>query len=360
MKRSFLYLIVLTALALLLLWMLTAKNDPAKNSVSSTLLLPDISRQINNVSRVEIVSAGNNTIATMVKIENRWQLEQMRGYHADWSRLQTLLAALAQASVLEPKTDNPEYYARLGVENITAEDAGGVLVRLSTGDRTTGVLIGHQAQGRPGQYVRLQHSVASALVDRRLDVSTRLLDWADSGIVDISASEVAEVEIIHPRGKSLLVTRISADQTDFDLVGLPQDREIKNSWAVNSIGSVLSMLNFESVHPAGNFDWSDAVKMRLLMFSGMEIMADMMDAGGEYLLRLHADYPAANIVDTQLEGDGITDEQRSIELQAVDDVMKSAEDINQKVVGWVYGISKQKFDVMVNKQENLLKPLEPQ
>ena len=349
MKRSFFYLTALTLLALLALWMLTAKNESSQSPVVSALLLPDISRQINDVSRVEILSAGNKTVATMVKVDNRWQLEQMAGYHADWPRLQTLLATLAQVSVLESKTDKPEYYARLGVEDISAEDAGGVLVKLSIGDQTTGILIGHQARGRPGQYVRLQDSAASVLVGRSLDVSTRTMDWADSGIVDISASEVAEVEIIHPQGERLMVMRISADQTDFDLVGLAQGREIKSSWAVNSMGSVLSMLNMETVQPADNIDWGDAVRMRLLMFSGMEIMAEMVDAEGEYLLRLHAGYPAADIAD-----------QQEIERRAAEDVLKNAEDINQKVVGWAYGISKQKFDVMVNKLEDLLKPLEPQ
>ena len=294
----------------------------------------------------------------MVRAGGHWQLQQMGGYRADWSRLQTLLAALAQASILEPKTDKPEYYARLGVEDITAADAGGVLVRLGIGDQTKAILIGHQAQGRPGQYVRLQDSPASALVDRRLDVSTELLDWVDSRIVDINASEVAEVEIIHPRGESLLVTRISADETDFDLVGLPQDREIKSSWAVNSMGSVLSMLEMESVRPDDSVDWSDAVKMRLLTFSGMEIIADMVNVGEEYLLRLHAAYPAANIVTKQASDPKNAQDQLDIERQAVDDVLNAVEDINQKVATWAYVISEQKYDVMVNKLENLLNPLE--
>jgi hypothetical protein len=154
----------------------------------------------------------------------------------------------------------------------------------------------------------------------------------------------------------VLVMRISADQTDFDLAGfLPPGREIKSSWAVNSLGSVFTMLNMETVRPASSIDWTNAVKMRVLSFSGMEILADLVTEGDEYLLRLHASHPAASVV----EGGNVDSaSQTEIEKQARDEVAGKVDGINQKVDGWAYGISKQKFEAMVKKPEDLLKPLE--
>ncbi len=360
MKRNFLYLAVLTLLSVLVLWLYASGKGTADKVAVNAFLLPEITKQINDVDQVEIISAGNNTVATLVKTGTGWQFEQMGGYRANWSRLQALLAALAQAKVVEPKTDKVEYYALLGVEDIDSDDAGGVLVRISTGDQTTGILIGHRAKGGSGQYVRLQNAAASALVDRKLDVSTVQLDWAEAGILDINASEVAQVEIIHPQAERVFVARISADQTDFDLVGLPLGREFRSSWAVNSLASVFSMLNMETVRPADSIDWSDAVKMRLLMFSGVEIMADMVEADDMYLLRLAASHPAANVVDQQAGDSSDSAEQQEIEKQAMDDVAKTVEDINQKASGWAYGISEQKYDAMVVMPEDLLKPEESQ
>jgi hypothetical protein len=358
MKRNFIYLAVLTLAALLVAFVFTPGDGPSEQTSSDNLLMPEIAAQINDVNRVEIVSAGNLTVATMLRSGDNWQLEQMGGYHADWPKLQTLLAALAQARVVETKTDKAEYYSRLGVEDVEAEDASSVLVKLAVGDQITGILIGHRAQGRQGQYVRLQNATASALVDREIDVPGGQLDWADSRIVDIGASEIAEVEVIHPGGERILVTKISADQTDFDLVGLPTDREIKSSWAVNSLGSVFSLLDMETVRPAGDFDWSAAVKMRLLTFSGTEIMAEMVEAGDEYLLRLNASHPAADVIENPAEGQEIPAEQQDIEKRALDDVTQTVESINQKVEGWVYGIAKHKYEALVKKPEDLLKPLE--
>lgn len=358
MKRSFIYLGVLTLFLLLILLVFAPDKESSDRSVADTLLLPEISDQINAVSRVEIVTAGNNPIATLFRDESTWRLEQMASYRANWPQLRSLLAALAQARIIEPKTDNPQYYDRLGVEDVSSADAGGVLVKLSIGNQTTGIVIGHQAQGVKGRYVRLQNAAASALVDQDIEVSVIPLDWLDTTIVDISASEVAEVELIHGSGERVLVTRISADQTDFDLVGLPLDREIRNSWTVNSLGSVFAMLEFETVRQQDDLDWSNAAKMRMLMFSGVEIMAEVMEAGGEYLLQLHASHPAANVVGHQSIENTASIEQQEIDRQAQIDIKKAVEDINQNTTGWVYGISKQKFDVLVRRPEELLKPLE--
>ena len=355
MKRSFLYLAVLTLAALAAVVFLVPKDGSSGKTAVDTLLLPGIADQINDVNRVEIVTAGSSTVATLVRDEAQWRVEQMGGYRADWSKLQALLAALAQARVIEPKTDKPEYYDRLGVEDVTADNAGGVLVTFSVGDQTTGVLIGNQAQGRQGTYVRLQDTPVSALVDREFDVPRQLIDWTDSRIVDISSSEVAEIEIIHPSSERVLAMRISADQTDFDLAGPPGEREVKSSWAVNSLGSVFTMLDMETVRPASSIDWTDAVKMRVLSFSGMEILADLVQLEDEYLLRLHASHPAATVVQGENEG---SVSQQEIEKLAEDDVAEMVDEINQKADGWAYGISEQKFEAMVKKPEDLLKPLE--
>ena len=358
MKRNFLYLAVLTLIALLVLVIFVGRDRSPDQAPANALLLPQMSEQINTVDRVEIISAGNSVVATMVKSADHWQLEQMGGYRADWQKLKTLLAALAQAMVVETKTDKPEYYSRLGVEDIAKQNSDSVLVRLSAGEHTTGVLIGHEAEGRSGQYVRLENEAASALVDRFIEVYATQLEWADSTIIDINAAEVAEVEILHPDGARVLVTRISADQTDFDFVGLPQGRETRSSWAVNSLGSVFSMLNMDSVRLQDSVDWSGAVKMRLLTFSGIEVMADLVEADGEYLVRMLASHPAAKVVNEPAQQNEISNEQKDIEERAAADVAKTVEAINQKVAGWAYGIRKHKYETMISKPEDLLKPLE--
>ena len=83
MKRIFLYLAVITVIALLVLVLAPEYDTPGRTALD-TLLLPDVAGHINDVDRVEIVTAGNSVLASMFKSEAGWQLQQMGGYHADW------------------------------------------------------------------------------------------------------------------------------------------------------------------------------------------------------------------------------------------------------------------------------------
>jgi hypothetical protein len=352
------YVVVLTVLALAGVAVLALRGGVPEQAVDQAFLPETASARINDVDRVEIVAGGNRTVATLVKSGEQWRIEQMHGYAADWALLRDLLAGLALARVVETKTDKPEYYSRLGVEDIAAEDASGILVRLSIGAETSSVIVGHESEGRAGQYARIRGEAASVQLDREIAVAPDAMDWVESEIIDIDPAEVAEVEIIHPDAQRVLATKISAGQADFELADVSEGRELKSSWAVNSLGSALSLLDLEAVFPDDGADWPDAVRLRLLTFSGMEIIAETMERDGEYLLRLEASHPRAAVAEAQAEVTEPATE--DIEAQAGADVAKAVDDINSRVSGWVYAIAKYKYDSMVKRPEDLLKPLDEQ
>ncbi|MCW8926196.1 MAG: DUF4340 domain-containing protein [Xanthomonadales bacterium] len=360
MKRNFIYLAALTLLAVLLVVFTAQRGDSPQPSTEGDLLLPAIASRINAVDSVEIVTKGNRTVVRLHRVDDHWLVEEMHDYRADWPKLRSLLADLAQARVIETKTDNSSYYARLGVEDIAAEDAAGKLVKLGIGDQSTAVVVGKSAQGRTGQYARLQDQAGSVLLDREFNIPDQALDWVDRKIIDINSAEVAEVEVIHPDGQRVLVTRVSADQANFELAGIPEGREIKSNWVVNSLASTLSLLEMKSVRPAaGDIDWSTAVRMRLLTFSGMEIMAEFLKQDDDYLMRLSAAHPAAVVATNKAENaEAEESTDGNVEQQAMADVARAVDDINQRVSGWVYSIENYKFDAVVKKPEDLLKPLE--
>lgn len=373
MKRNFILLAAVTALAFLAVVTMSPEFQATKTAQKRPLL-PDMAKKINDVDKVAIITAGNHTVATIVKSDDGWQLEQMDNYRANWPQLKTLLADLATAKVIETKTDKPKYYARLGVEDVSTKGAKSVMVRLMAGDLKKDVIIGHKSKGEEGQYVRLEGQASSVLVDKQFNVPAETRAWADKRIIDIDAADVAEVEIIHPGGDRILVTKNSASDTDFKLADVPAGREIKSKWAVNSLASVLSLLDLESVRPAADVDWKNAVKLRVLLFSGVEILADVTESDGVYLLRLQATQPQLAVAAKaagaekrtgakQAGGNAQDNDTAPADKKAPDDAAAKAakaaqqrvEEINQRVKGWAYAISKYKYDAMVKKKEDLLK-----
>jgi hypothetical protein len=102
--------------------------------------------------------------------------------------------------------------------------------------------------------------------------------------------------------------------------------------------------------------------MRLMMFSGVEIITDLVVVDETFLLRLEASHPAGAVTAIENEEAVLPDEENSekaaIEKQAVAEITRLVDDINQRVNGWAYGISENKYEAMVKEMEDLLKPVE--
>lgn len=192
-----LFLSVVVAVAALLLPSRTGKS-PAVDSAS---LVPGLQEQVNDVDWLRIRAAGDTVVATLARREGQWVIEEAGGYRADWARLRPLLSSLASAIIVEEKTRNPDYYDRLGVEDTANADAAGVLVEFSAQTGLPAVIIGNRAQGRTGQYARLQGAQQSVLIDSPLDLPRERGQWLDRDIVDIGEGEVVEIGITHPDGE---------------------------------------------------------------------------------------------------------------------------------------------------------------
>lgn len=344
-----LILSVLVALVALLLPGRTGNEQPADNS----RLVPGLEEQVNDIAWLRIHAAGGTVLATFVRHDRQWVVEEAHGYRADWESLRSLLSGLASARILEAKTTNPAYYDRLGVEEVSAADAGGYLVEFDAQSGLPAVIIGKRAQGRKGQYARLQDAGQSVLVDQQFDLASERRAWLDQQIIDIGEAEVVEIGITHPDGEKILARKASADDRNFELVGIPDGFELKSDWTVNSLAGNLAVLNLEEVAPADEIDWAGATMFRLLTADGLDAEVSLVSTPGdeesdpEYWLRLQSG------VYTTAVGSGVDEEQDS------DATAERAVQINERVDGWAYRVPRYKYDAMVKRMDDLVQKTEP-
>lgn len=348
-RKHFSWLLLATFLVgtvVLILPEQTARNGTPE----AGLLLPELEEQVNEISWLRLTAAGGVTVATLERNGDLWQVAEASGYRADWDAVRDLLSGLARSRVIEPKTDNPAYYERLGVEDVNLESAGGVMVSFAPDTGIPAVIVGNSARGRSGQYVRLADSEASALIDIVLDVPVERSSWLDTSIVDISDAEVVEVEVTHPDGEAVKVVKASADDENFRLQNIPDGREAKSDWSVNALGNVLSGLELDEVAAREAIDWEGAGRLYLLTADGLVIEAAMVEregpeAGGEREFWIHLE---AQLFTTGVgfAADGDTRE---------DDTRERAEAINERVGSWAYRIPQYKYNAMNRRMEDLLK-----
>jgi hypothetical protein len=367
-RKHFSWLLATTlvvALAVLLMPARTGKDT----GFERTPLLPELQQQVNELDWLRFVGAGDAVIATLQRADDHWRVEEAHGYRADWGRLRALLADLAQAQVIEAKTSNPEFYARLGVEEVAAPEASGVRVEFGESSGLPALIVGKAAEGRDGRYARLQDEAQSVLIDRGLDLPAAREDWLDKTIVDIADTEVVEFEIRHADGERVLARKLSADDENFQLQDVPEGRQIQSVWTVDSLANSLSSLNLEAVSPEGEIDWSGAARFGLVTADGLRLDVDLAthaapeggdEGGAEHWIRVQAGvYKTAveSAVESAPPADGESAEEGNVEggnVEGMDGAAGRAAEINTRVSGWAYRIPKYKFDSMSKRMGDLL------
>jgi len=363
---------------------------PGRTSKDSEIevqtLLPGLAEQVNNVDEVQVITAGNLTVATLQRKHDRWVVAEFQDYVANWPDLRELLAALARARIVEPKTANPEYFSRLGVSDITTAESEATLLRLRGEQLDMAILVGNSAEGREGHYVRLADGDRALLIDQQLGLPPEAKDWLQRDIINVSDAEVVEYSLQHADGSEIRAVKASADDDDFVLENIPQGREVLSAWSVNSMANALSNLQLDSVAEAETLDFSAARQFRLLTADGLEVQAQLIEVEEQDWLRLSASVYARQAADDVAEdaaGLGVKAEAKEdrAEMEAVQtlenpdaesgvdewdaepagdaeaDVQQRADEINRRVSGWAYAIPSFKADAMNKQLEDLLKPL---
>jgi len=376
---------VVVAIALLV----PRPTDHTASPPEETLLLPGVGDHINDATRLVVTLAGGQTVATLERGEKQWTVAELHGYPADWSKLQPVLAGLAQAKIVETKTANPDYYGRLGIQDLDAADAPGMLLTVTVDGKDYGVILGNVAEHRSGRYARLAGSGPGLLVDFDAEVPRQAVGWVNSEVADVPTDDVAEVVIEHPGGEKVRVSKVSANDTDFALDGIPKGREVTSKWTVNSLGGLLASLHFEDVRPDAEFDWSKALTVEMVRFNGVRLKLQAVESDGAHWVRLSATPPppepqaepeaapeaaaeaaaepagsaaeAAAKADTQSAEAGSTAEAAGSESTpaasepVTPDPAAEVQALNERVAGWAYKIADYKYTSMDKHLEDLLK-----
>ena len=105
----------------------------------------------------------------------------------------------------------------------------------------------------------------------------------------------------------------------------------------------MASLRMDAVMPDKDFDWSDAVEIRLLTADGLQVTAKLVSAQEQHWIRLNADVYQASGSDESADNSGPAER---------------ANRINERVGGWAYQIPQYKSDTMTKRMEDLLQTAE--
>ncbi|GIK36058.1 MAG: hypothetical protein AMXMBFR45_03500 [Gammaproteobacteria bacterium] len=358
--------ILLATLAVLVALAIAVSLSQQPGRATGALLYPGLTEQLNTVDSVVLRTGGNKVVATLERGKAGWTVRERDGYPADLGRLRKNLIALAEATITEEKTSNPEFYDRLRVDDIEKDSAAGLRMDLgSAGKPVASVIIGSTAvAGADSAYARRAGEAQSWLVRGAFDLPRETAGWLDKTITNIPASRIAAVTITHPDGSRLKIDKHRAGEADFRVEGIPAGRELSFPGAGNSIGSALADLSLDGVEPAAGFA-PGAVKptvARFETFDGLvvEVSSWQLPAGNRLRLSARADAALAAAhappPGTAPEAGPAADALASAARKDFASVQAEADALNARLGAWVYTVPAYKAEQLSHHLDDLLAP----
>jgi hypothetical protein len=350
MNARTLFILVLIAASLGLAALMVSRNQDQSPS-SGELFLPGLQDALNQIDRIVVTGAGGKTIATLQRGSDRWTLAERDGYPANLGRIRQNLINLAEARVLETKTANPDFYSRLGVEDVSADSARGTQLELTSPGFTATVILGQTGVNGSNAYVRRAGEAQSYLVRANLDPGPEQRDWLDDRVCDIASSRISSVRIVQTDGEVLEIFKTSAESTDFQLRDQPAGRSLSYPGVANAIGAALAALNFDDVAAADSIDTSglQAVTAIFETFDGLRVTAKSWPAPDGQRLS----FSAEAIAQPEAAGSNVT---TAPEPDGRADAAATAERLNAVWSGWIYTLPGYKAEPFTRRMADLLAP----
>lgn len=243
---------------------------------------------LGSLQALEIESPGQPP----VRIERHgetWVVPAKADYPAAPQALADLLRSLREARIVEAKTANPQWHARLGLAE--QGEAGEQAQRLTLkfdGHPDLQLRLGKLSQQGGGQLVRRAGEDQVWLIDQQLQLPAAELDWLDRRMTDIPFLDIARLELRHTDGQTLTLTRADAKQYNLAVEELRKDQKLSFEGAANGVATLFSNLQFADAAPLAQIGFKQAPVLQLSLsgFTGQKLEGALYKQGEQYWLVL--------------------------------------------------------------------------
>jgi hypothetical protein len=334
-SRSLIFLASATAALVAIAIVVLATGDRGvSRAAPGQPAFPALAAKLGEVASVTV--SRNGTTMTLIRDGDSWLVAEKGNYPANAAKISQIVRAMADLNLVEPKTQNPDLYPRLDVEDpehgksalVAAKDkSGGDLAQAIVGKRRYDRL----GAGNDGVYLRKPGEAQSWLARGTLDPSGDPSSWLERQIIDISEKKIAKVALTQPDGSKLVISRL-APEAKFAVEDAPPDTKFKSETTTSGPAGALETLDLDDVKPAGELPVpdKDVVTASFTTFDGLTIDLRLVE-------RDKSDWVAISAT-----GSG------SAEAEA-----KKIED---KVSHWTYAIPAYKANLLKTKLADLIEP----
>jgi len=324
------------------------------------LLFPDLEQRVNDVVTITVRDAENRV--RLERSADSWRVVNKDGYPARADKIRSALLGMTDLEIFEPKTSDPARYSELGLGD-PDQDGGALRVTLSDaqGQTVASVSLGDQLYRAPKSYAyaRRGQEERTWIVSGQLDMPADPIRWINVQILRLARARMQSVTIDRPDGQ-LLVRRQEGERDAFEFVQTPEGYTPPGDDSAQKVASGLSYLGMDDVAAEGEIDISgvEPVTATFRSMDGLTITIEMYDVDPEQdgaWARItsafqpptsgSAEAPESTETPKQIDQDASA-EQSETEQEAIEEARRQAEQIQEKVAGYMFKLPEAKVTVL--------------
>jgi hypothetical protein len=333
--RSLILLASATAVLVAIAIVVLASGDRGvSRAAPGRSAFPALAAKLGDVASVTV--SRDATTMTLIRDGDNWLVAEKGNYPANAAKISQIVRAMADLTLVEPKTQNPDLYPRLEVEDPGNGKSALLAVKDKSGGDLAQAIVGKRrydrlGAGNDGVYLRKPGEAQSWLARGTLDPSGDPASWLDRQIIDISEKKIAKVTLSQADGSKLVISR-SAPEEKFAVEGAPADTKFKSETTTSGPATALETLDLDDVKPGGELPVpdKDVVTASFTTFDGLTVDMRLME-------RDKTDWIAISAV-----GHGSAE--------------ADAKKIEDKVSHWTYAIPAYKANLLKTKLADLVEP----
>ncbi len=329
-------------------WYFGAATRPDRGVAMDTgkLMFPDLAPKLQDARRIEITSKGKVTV--IERKDGIWGLADRGGYRVLDSKLRGMLTTLTELRLTEPRTTDPAQFARLGVEDPTAEKEGTAnLLRVldADGKPILSVIVGHRRMRTQGHvpeqvYVRLPGDNQSWLAEGGLQADTDPQVWLDRDVLNIAPATI--VKVVAANGESRIEFTRDGEKLK---VTVPAEYPKLEDYKIDDVARALESLTFQDVKSDKEPIGEKAGESMFTTADGLEISVTVNRLDKDSWTRFRV--TATGVTPTGVTPTGVT---------APGTRQADAEKLNAKLAGWAFQTGQWKEKAFIPTLDDLKAP----
>ena len=251
-RISFFILFFITLLFVITsVFLITNESSDKYKMDSRKLAFPKLSKNINNVKKIEIVFKNENF---SIEYKNKnWVVLEKESYTVPRKKVRDFLVELSSLKLIEKKTSKFNRYKRLHLDSPNNESSESRKIKLisNDGEILAHALIGKRkyflyVDGRGGTYIRKINEKQSWLSEGEVNFSGIDTDWLDKLIFDFDPNDVMQYKIIYPDLSELTAYRNRPGQK-FKLNNFKNEIEFRTDNELERLSFVIDKFEFADI-----------------------------------------------------------------------------------------------------------------